>query len=743
MWFTNPRNPLSVEFASLLNHTPSKKSHRLLSKVRRAGLHQLSSRVFPTASEVRKLFKPRKLATLIRLGSHHGLTHGSVHQFPKPLWHTSTIWFLDYLHSATALRLLGNLPTQRLETAASLIAPSEFTPTKTGRRIRRKRSYRPKLVMSALHKKVSLFKRFISQQVASANDGRTLAISTLKDVNTLGKLGWSRTPRVKFEPFKFLGLRYFPKTLGQTPLHRLVNSLIKSASPARLYNPRVSTQTCADARALTPKLRRKYKKSKWSLRRALPRRLKNLVRHKTYSRARKVFKNISKSELRVPSLPTARVSPTLEKIASPALPRIQLVPSSTSLSGPKRQRLAWLTPRLRAPSKHKRSAKSAIRPSSSTQSLLRAVLPPFKTPSFSTSLTHRAHTISISPSHSLRFKRTPFFFVNLLTTPSPSSLELLSSRQKFTPKFRHHLFPTANQLKTEIFRRLNRQKSLSHSRSLSFNKPSPGRQYRSYMYPSRKASLTRSSAFSTLGSALRGESMMSSLDDKLFRPGSLVKPIKGSVHIKRVRFKPGYGRIWRAARDSIRELLNLPSRYQYRLTPKLHWQYMKSRQVSRPYSSISLDYLLMFSHFIPDFWSVREVIANDSVFLNGSTVSNANVRVFVNDLVQLTVSVKFYITLRWLKNWSIIKRNRVNKIYYRKYRPSGTNRHVRFVRTLPSWFFDLQFSHCDVPKYVEVDFFTLSVFVIHDKLPLETWTPVRANLYNPSSLNMYNWKYIT
>ena len=42
-----------------------------------------------------------------------------------------------------------------------------------------------------------------------------------------------------------------------------------------------------------------------------------------------------------------------------------------------------------------------------------------------------------------------------------------------------------------------------------------------------------------------------------------------------------------------------------------------------------------------------------------------------------------------------------------------------------------------------VSFFTLSIFVIHDKLSSDPTEPIRANLYDSSILNMYNWKYIT
>jgi len=223
----------------------------------------------------------------------------------------------------------------------------------------------------------------------------------------------------------------------------------------------------------------------------------------------------------------------------------------------------------------------------------------------------------------------------------------------------------------------------------------------------------------------------------------LSRPNYKQVRIPRVRFKPGYGRIWREARRSIRELANVPVRYQYRLTPKLHWLYLQDRKLLKPYSYASLDYVILSSHLVPDFWSLREILNNKTLFLNGLAISNPNLKLFINDFIQIIVNLRFYITLKWLRVWSETRQNRVSRIFYSKYRPSATNRNQKFVRRLPSWFFDLKFVYRSIPQVIEVDFFTLSVFVIHDKQVWDLTEPLRGNLYDTSSLNMYNWKYIT
>ena len=352
-------------------------------------------------------------------------------------------------------------------------------------------------------------------------------------------------------------------------------------------------------------------------------------------------------------------------------------------------------------------------------------------------------SIKLFPTHSFLFRRSDFFFTNLIVRPTPVQLDLLASTPTFSPTFRYHVFPDANLIKVEAFRRLNRQKNFFTTRHHLFNsiKNATAR-----LRGKRQEALTHSSLtanhfptrlrtslsepFRKLGPSFRNTQYIS-------------RPTRKVVRVQRVRFKPGYGRIWRAARSSIREIANLPVRYQYRLTPKLHWLYMQDRKLSRLYSPASLDYLMLASHLIPDLWSLNELTHSKSLFLNGSAVQNLNLKVFVNDFIQIVVNLRFYITFKWLKVWSETRQNRVTRIFYSKYRPSGTNRNRRFARPLPSWFFDIKFAYRDIPQNVEVDFFTLSLFVLHDKQPWDQTEPVRANLYDSTSLNMYNWKYIT
>jgi hypothetical protein len=324
---------------------------------------------------------------------------------------------------------------------------------------------------------------------------------------------------------------------------------------------------------------------------------------------------------------------------------------------------------------------------------------------------------------------------------NPYLTDLVAVKKRLNTTFKYLIFPEANNIKVAIFRRLNRQKFLAQSRMFTLNTNTHIR----HKYKFR-SNLVRKGATAWPFHFRQSKAVLSDDPNNLKSRDAFTRVVrmrKRSVKIRRIRFKPGYGRIWRKARKSVQEILNVHSRYQYRLTPKLQDYYFRNRMRPKSFMTFNLGFALMTTRLAPDVWSSTELLRSNYVFLNGLVTVNSATTLFLSDLIQLVVNLKFYITLRWLRNWYGIKQNRINKIYYRKFRPSTFNKKIKVVRTLPTWFYDLQYTYCDVPKYFEMDYFTLSVFVVHDRLKLEKWMPTKADLYNPSQVNMYNWKYIT
>ena len=350
----------------------------------------------------------------------------------------------------------------------------------------------------------------------------------------------------------------------------------------------------------------------------------------------------------------------------------------------------------------------------------------------------------LKPSYSPLFTLSPFGFLGYILTSTSKIMDILRSTVTYSPTVNYLVFPDANAVKTSIFRRLNRQKFLSSARaslyhqSTAVSTPSRFIINSSYWPKSSPGTPSRHTSITT-GTSL------SFTKDWGFRKftESMTPAVNRTPRIRRIRFKPGYQRIWRIARTSARELLGFTSRYQYRLTPKLQQHYHQTRVADKVKLSLTVEFALLTSNFIPDHWSLKELLNSHNVFLNGISCTNPKLRLFCGDFLQLVVGLQYYAMSRWLTSWSTQKKGRVSKTFYRKFKPSTFNKNIKLVRRLPDWFYDLQYTYTDIPKYFEVDYFTLSIFLIHDNISQERWLPNRADQMDYSSTNMYNWKYIT
>ena len=350
----------------------------------------------------------------------------------------------------------------------------------------------------------------------------------------------------------------------------------------------------------------------------------------------------------------------------------------------------------------------------------------------------------LKPSYSPLFTLSPFGFLGYILTSPLKIMDILKSTVNYSPSVNYLVFPDANAVKTSIFRRLNRQKFLSSARSSLYHQSVVGSKSTRFVqgssyWPSAPSTPTNSRTKITTATTLsftRNWTMRRLVD-------SIAPPANKSPRIRRIRFKPGYNRIWRLARTSARELLGFTSRYQYRLTPKIQREYYQNRLSSNAKLSLTVEFALLTANFIPDHWSLKEILNSHNVFLNGRSCVNPKLRLFCSDFLQLVVGLQYYAMSRWLTSWSTQKKGRVSKTFYRKFKPSTFNKNIKLVRRLPDWFYDLQYTYTDIPKYFEVDYFTLSIFLIHDNISQERWLPNRADQMNYSYINMYNWKYIT
>ena len=215
-----------------------------------------------------------------------------------------------------------------------------------------------------------------------------------------------------------------------------------------------------------------------------------------------------------------------------------------------------------------------------------------------------------------------------------------------------------------------------------------------------------------------------------------------AIPIKRIRFKPGYQRIWRRARSALNFNLKLGFKYQAKLTKKV--TFLRRLQGSRGmrFMELSLAKLILNVRFVFEYSTGLQVIQQNLTFLNGIQVTNPFLHLFCNDFLQLFITIKYYITYRWLNSWRRFNKTKFIKLLNYKNNSSRYDLSKQVSFSLPDWIFKYSFKNLDVPKYVELDFFTLSCFIIFEPTNLTQVNPLtfiesRSNIYT-----MYNWKYI-
>ena len=113
---------------------------------------------------------------------------------------------------------------------------------------------------------------------------------------------------------------------------------------------------------------------------------------------------------------------------------------------------------------------------------------------------------------------------------------------------------------------------------------------------------------------------------------------KKDLLIKRIRFKPGYQNTWRKARENLKELLNLKFTYQKKLTKFLIRFYRISHLKTHTNSLVSLEEVLLSSKLLPDPITANFFSRKNFIYLNGKSIKDLKLYVFVGDFTQLVVS---------------------------------------------------------------------------------------------------------
>mgnify|MGYP006077347785 CR=1 FL=1 len=311
-----------------------------------------------------------------------------------------------------------------------------------------------------------------------------------------------------------------------------------------------------------------------------------------------------------------------------------------------------------------------------------------------------------------------------------------STKYKYLYKLKKSLysFTKPNQVKNTILRR---KSSVVFYKLIFLNR---GNNYRSKLFTNFKKTNLIKSYFSEnfkLNNYL------------LFKPGHKINTPSSptrEVRLGRVRFKPGYQRLWRDSRTALKDLLNLKFIYQKQLTRYLVRFYKKTNQSTLSPNELQLSKLSIYSRLVPDHNTFTLFYNSNLFFINGLSPTNKDIVCVLNDFIQLVVSKWYYIFYRWLAHWTLVRFRKIKRLVYRK----GLSSRYKVMKsrkqksnTVPDWIFSTKYDFSDVKSFIEVDYFTLSFYVIYE--PYFNYYHPPTNILSPkvNIYRLYNWKYIT
>lgn len=215
------------------------------------------------------------------------------------------------------------------------------------------------------------------------------------------------------------------------------------------------------------------------------------------------------------------------------------------------------------------------------------------------------------------------------------------------------------------------------------------------------------------------------------------------INIRRVRFKPGYMSLWRNARQAFQFSLNLKIKYQYKLTCFLI-KYNKYVNIKTfLIAEMQLKNILIKTRLLPDYNVINLFFENKLIFVNNSMCYNPFFLTFVGDFIQLIVTYKYYILYKWFSNWELKKKIRLRRVSWRKMKSRRNTDDKQKSHLLPNWILFNKNAFNDVAKFLEVDYFSLSIIILFEPF---LWSDINPHNFVDVKfgiINLYNWKYIT
>jgi hypothetical protein len=163
-------------------------------------------------------------------------------------------------------------------------------------------------------------------------------------------------------------------------------------------------------------------------------------------------------------------------------------------------------------------------------------------------------------------------------------------------------------------------------------------------------------------------------------------------------------------------------------------------------SESSLDKAILYSRLLPDLKTINSFISFSLISLNGWKINSLNSFVLPGDFIQLTISKWLSVYFRWLVIWAKYNKTKFRNLVFRKGLASSyklMKQRKQRSSHVPLWIYNARFDLSDIKPNFEVDYFTMSSFVLYEPFLVDYYTPDDLPDHRHYIYRMYNWKYIT
>ena len=151
-----------------------------------------------------------------------------------------------------------------------------------------------------------------------------------------------------------------------------------------------------------------------------------------------------------------------------------------------------------------------------------------------------------------------------------------------------------------------------------------------------------------------------------------------------------------------------------------------------------LFFILIQSHFFFFMNDINFFLKNKFVYVNNKIVSNKFFEVGLNDCIKLITFNSYFDYISNIYKFFNKKKFKIKYKQWKNYKSS--NKPTNTKRWLPNFLDKFLFYRLDIPKFIEVDFFTLTIIYLYSDKNIVHKNKFFLKFMSFYMMKMYNWK---